>query len=186
MTIAVIIASTALWVAGWEPDLSDTWWPLAALASLFVSTGFVELVVNMLFLWLFAKSLEDTLGRARFLALFLLAGIAAAAGQELLEPDTVVPTVGVAGAIAGLIGVYALLYPRAKILCWVLIPFFVTFAEIPALILAVVWFALQALDAVGQPPLAGLAAGLAFGVATARLFSRGRETITGESSEPVY
>ena len=104
----------------------------------------------------------------------------------MLDPDAVVPRSASPGAIAGLIGVYALLYPRAKILCWVLIPFFVTFAEIPALILAAVWFALQALDAVGQPPLAGLAAGLAFGVATARLFVHGRETIAGESSEPVY
>ena len=71
----------------------------------------------------------------------------AAAGQELVDPDTVVPSVGVAGAIAALIGAYALLYPHARILCWVLIPFFVTFVEIPALILAAVWFALQAIPA---------------------------------------
>ena len=128
----------------------------------------------MLFLWLFAKSLEDTLGRGRFLALFLIAGIGAAAAQELFDPDTVAPSVGVAGAIAGLIGAYALLYPRARILCWVLIPFFVTFVEIPSLILAAVWLALQALDAVGQPPISGLIGGLVVGVAAVRLLAHGR------------
>ncbi|MDX6581733.1 MAG: hypothetical protein QOI10_917 [Solirubrobacterales bacterium] len=157
----------ALWVAGWDPDLSDTWWPLAAIASLFVSDGFWEIVVNMLFLWLFAKSLEDTLGRGRFLVLFLLAGVAAAAAQELFNPDTVVPSVGVAGSIAGLIGAYALLFPRARILCWVLIPFFVSFVEIPSLVVAAGWLALQALDALGQPPLVGLLGGAATGVLVA-------------------
>jgi membrane associated rhomboid family serine protease len=182
VTIALIVAVIVLYLAGWDPDLGDTWWPLAAVASLFVSDGLIEVVVNMLFLWLFAKSLEDALGAARFLALFLLAGLAAAAMQELLDPDTVIPTVGVAGAIAGLIGAHALLYPRARIICWVLIPFFVTFVEVPSLIWAAAWFALQALDAVGQPPIAGLVGGLALGLAAVKLLTRGRAA----SSQPVY
>jgi membrane associated rhomboid family serine protease len=186
VTLALIGASIVLYVAGWDPDLADTWWPLAAIASLFVTGGFWELAVNMLFLWLFAKSLEDTLGRGRFVALFLLAGIAGAAAQELLDPDTVAPTVGVAGAIAGLIGAYALLYPRARILCWVLIPFFVTFVEIPSLILAAAWFALQALDAVGQPPLAGLIGGLVLGVAAVTVLAHGRPRVTAAASQGVY
>ncbi len=163
-TLSLIVVTVVLWIVGWDPDLSDTWWPLAAVASLFVSDGFWEVLVNMLFLWLFAKSLEDTLGRTGFLALFLLAGVVAAGVQELVDPDTVAPSVGVAGAIAGLIGAYALLFPRARILCWVLIPFFVTFVEIPSLVLAAVWLALQALDAVGQPPVVGLLGGAATGV----------------------
>lgn len=169
VTDALIAATVVLWVVGWDPDLSDTWWPLAALASLFVTDGFWELLVNMLFLWLFAKSLEDALGRAPFLGLFLLAGVAAAGAQELFDPDIAVPSVGVAGAIAGLIGAYAVRFPGARILCWVLIPFFVTFVEIPSLILAAVWFALQALDALGQPPVAGLLGGAAIGVLVALL-----------------
>jgi membrane associated rhomboid family serine protease len=180
------VASVALYVADWNPDLAELWWPLAAVASLFVTDGFWELVVNMLFLWLFSKSLEDTLGRGRFLALFLLCGIAAAGGEELVDPDTAVPTVGVAGAIAGVIGAHALLYPRARILCWVLIPFFVTFVEIPALILAAVWLALQALDAVGQPPLAGLIGGLVLGAAAVRPLAHGRPRVTVEPAQPVY
>jgi membrane associated rhomboid family serine protease len=186
VTLALIGASIVLYVAGWDPDLADTWWPLAAIASLFVTGGFWELAVNMLFLWLFAKSLEDTLGRGRFVALFLLAGIAGAAAQELVDPDTAAPTVGVAGAIAGLIGAYAFLYPRARILCWVLIPFFVTFVEIPSLILAAAWFALQALDAVGQPPLAGLIGGLVLGGAAVTVLVHGRPRVTAAASQGVY
>jgi membrane associated rhomboid family serine protease len=186
VTISLILATVALEVAGWDPDLTDTWWPLAAAASLFVTGGFWALVVNMLFLWLFAKSLEDTLGPGRFLVLFLAAGLGAAGAQELFDPGTVVPSVGVAGSIAGLIGAYALLYPRARILCWVLIPFFVSFVEVPALFLAAVWFALQALDAVGQPPLAGLIGGLIAGGAAVRLLAHGRPRITPEVSQPVY
>jgi membrane associated rhomboid family serine protease len=173
-------------IVGWDPDLTDTWWPIAAIATLFDSDGFWALVVNMLFLWLFAKSLEDTLGRGRFLALFLLAGLAAAGAEELADPGTVAPTVGVAGAVAGLIGAHALLYPRARILCWVLIPFFVSFVEIPAFILAAAWFALQALDAVGQPPLAGLVGGLVLGALAARALAHGRPRVTVDASQPVY
>jgi membrane associated rhomboid family serine protease len=157
VTISLIVATVALEVAGWDPNLTDTWWPFAAVASLFVTGGFWALVVNMVFLWLFAKSLEDTLGSVRFLALFLVAGIGAAAAQELFDPDTVVPSVGVAGAIAGLIGAYALL-----------------------------WFALQALDAVGQPPLSGLIGGLIVGAVAVRLLAHGRPRITPEVSQPVY
>ena len=170
----------------WSPDLADAWWPWAAIASLFVGGGVIELAVNMLFLWLFAKSLEDTLGVVRFLALFFAAALAAAGAQELVDPDTVAPSVGVAGPIAALIGAYALLYPHARILCWVLLPFFVTFVEIPALVLAVIWFALQAIPAVGQPPLAGLAGGLLLGVAAIRLLVHGRPALVAEGSRAVY
>jgi membrane associated rhomboid family serine protease len=89
--------------------------------------------------------------------------------------------VGVAGAIAGLIGAYVLSFPRARILCWVLIPFFVTFVEIPSLVLAAVWFALQAIPEVGQPPLAGLVGGLAVGLAAVKVLSIGRPPMAIDS-----
>ena len=184
-TIALIVASVVLWAVDWSPGLTEIWWPLAALASLFVGGGFVELVVNMLFLWLFAKTLEDTLGRPRFLALFALGGIAAAGGQALADPDLAAPTVGVAGSIAALIGAYALLHPRAGILCWVLIPFFVTFVEIPALIVAAIWLVAQALPLLGQPPFAALADGVVFGLLVARPLTHGRAPIV-DRSQPGY
>jgi membrane associated rhomboid family serine protease len=170
----------------WSPDLADAWWPWAAIASMFVGGGVIEVAINMLFLWLFAKSLEDSLGIPRFLLLFLAGGIAAAGAQELVDPDVTVPSVGVAGAIAALIGAYALLFPHARILSWVLIPFFVTFVEVPALILAASWLALQALPALGQPPLAGLAGGLLLGAATVKLLAHGRPDLAAEGSRPVY
>jgi membrane associated rhomboid family serine protease len=142
-----------------------------------ITSTLLALVVQALFLWLFAKSLEDALGPLRFLALFALCGLAAAGAEEVMDPDTVVPSVGIAGAIAGLIGAYALTFPRARMLCWVLIPFFVTFVEIPAIVLAAIWLALQAIPEVGQPPLAGLAGGLALGLLAARA-ARGRVAYT--------
>lgn len=185
VTIALIAIGVVARALDWSPDLTAAWWPWAAVASLFIGGGVIELVVNMLFLWLFAKSLEDTLGPIRFLALFIVGGLAAAGGQELVDPDTVVPSVGIAGSIAALIGAYGLLYPRARILCWVLIPFFVTFVEIPALIMAAVWFGLQAIPAVGQPPLAGLLGGLGLGLVAIRLLAHGRPVIAAEGPRAV-
>jgi membrane associated rhomboid family serine protease len=162
--VSLIAVSTVLYAVDWDPDLAEVSWPPAAIASLFVTGGFWALVVNMLFLWLFAESLEDRLGRFGLIALFLGAGIAAAGVHELADPDAPFPSVGVAGAIAGLIGAHAVLFPGARILCWVLIPFFVSFVEIPALILAAGWLALQGLDAIGQPPLLALLGGAATGL----------------------
>jgi membrane associated rhomboid family serine protease len=174
LTLALILASVCLYVVDWQPDLADLAWPWAVAASLLLSASLLGLVVNMLFLWLFGESLENALGWWRFLGLLALGGFGAAGAQELAQPDTVVPSVGIAGCIAALIGAYAILLPRGRILCWVLIPFFVTFVEIPAFFLAAAWFALQALDAVGQPPLAGLVAGLVLGMAGGWLLGRGR------------
>lgn len=185
VTIALIAIGVIARALDWSPDLTDVWWPLAAVASLFVGGGLIELVVNLLFLWLFGKSLEDTLGPIRFLALFIVGGLVAAGVQELVDPETVVPSVGIAGSIAALIGAYGLLYPRARILCWVLIPFFVTFVEIPALILAAVWFGLQAIPAVGQPPLVGLLGGLALGLMAIRLLAHDRPLIAAEGPRAV-
>ena len=172
LTVTLIAASVGLHLADWSPDLAGLAWPLAALASLLLSASLLGLVVNMLFLWLFGESLENGFGIVRFAALVLLAGLAAAGAQELVDPDAAVPSVGIAGSIAGLIGAHALAYPGARILCWVLIPFFVTFVEIRALILAAAWLALQAIPEVGQPPLAGLAAGLAVGLVGGWLLAR--------------
>ncbi len=168
------MACTVTHVLDWDPDLAELWWPVAALASIFVNEQLLGLIVNLGFLWLFAKSLEDALGSMRFLALVALVALAAAGAQELADPETPVPSMGLAGTVAGLIGAYAVTFPAARILCWVLIPFFVTFTEIPALILAVVWLALQAIPEVGQPSLAGLAGGLAAGAVAVKLLGHGR------------
>lgn len=186
MTIAVIVACVVVYVSGWDPNLDQMAWPVAAVASIFVAGGLIELLVNSLAIWLFAKSLEDRLGRARLLVFFLLAGIAAAAVRDLLESGAGTPAAGAGGAVAGLIGAYLVLFIRARILCFVLIPFLVTMVEVPALVIAAVWVALQALEPVGQPTVSELLGGALFGVAAIKLGSRGRPGATAEPSRPVY
>jgi membrane associated rhomboid family serine protease len=181
VTVAVIIASAAIYIAGWEPELAATAWPWAALASLLLSASMLARGINMLFLWLFAESLEGLFGPVSLALLLVGAGLVAAGAEELVGPETTVPSVGIAGPVAGLIGAYALTLPHARIVCWVLIPFFVTFVEIPALVLAAVWLALQAIPEVGQPPVVGLAAGLGAGLAGGWLLGRGRPALVAET-----
>lgn len=158
------------------------WW-LTLITSMFLHAGLLHLVGNMLFLWVFGNNIEDSMGWGRFLLFYLLAGIAAVYGQALLDSGSTVPTIGASGAVAGVLGAYALLHPRARVLTIIFIVFFFTFVEIPALVLLSLWFLLQFLPAVGQlasPELsegAGVAyfahvAGFAFGLATIKLFAR--------------
>jgi rhomboid family protein len=182
LTLLVIVASVVLYAIDWDPDLTELAWPWAALASLLIGTSLLALAINMLFLWLFAESLEGSIGPALLAALLVVAGVAAAGAQELARPSTTIPTVGIAGSIAGLIGAYAVCLPGARILCWVLIPFFVTFVELPALILAALWLVLQAIPEVGQPPAVGLLAGLGVGVLGGWLFARVRPGALAEAS----
>jgi len=94
----------------------------------------------MLFLWVFGNNIEDRMGRVKFLLFYLLAGLIAVYTQALIDPASTAPTIGASGAIAGVLGAYALLFPRARVLTLIFIIFFVTLVEIPALILLAVWF----------------------------------------------
>lgn len=128
---------------------SPPWW-VTILTSMFMHGGILHIAGNLLFLWVFGNNVEDFLGRAKFLAFYLLAGLVAAYAQSFLSPDATVPTIGASGAVAGVLGAYLLLHPRAKVLTLVFVIFFVTVIEIPAMILLGVWFILQFLPAVGQ------------------------------------
>jgi membrane associated rhomboid family serine protease len=124
------------------------------------------------------------MGRGRFLLFYLLAGLVAVYSQALLDPNSTLPTIGASGAIAGVLGAYALLLPRARVLTAVILIFFVTLIEIPAWAMLGIWFALQFLPAVGQvavPDVTGSGGvayfahvgGFIFGLAVVRLFVRG-------------
>src|SRR4029078_6329040 len=128
---------------------SPPWWA-TVFTSMFLHGGFLHIAFNMLFLWIFGNNVEDSMGRPRFLLFYLLAGVVAAYVQSLLSADSTVPAIGASGAIAGVLGGYLLLYPRARVLTVVFIIFFVTLIEIPAVIMLGIWFALQFLPAVGQ------------------------------------
>ncbi len=120
-----------------------TW--LTAFTSMFVHGSFLHIFGNMIFLGVFGPSVEDRIGRVRFLAFYLLGGLVALAAQVLVSPDSMSPTIGASGAIAAVLGGYILMYPRARIITLVFIVFFVTLVEVPALYLLGFWFLLQLL-----------------------------------------
>jgi membrane associated rhomboid family serine protease len=125
------------------------WW-VTLLTSMFMHGGFLHIAGNMLFLWVFGNNIEDRLGRVKFLLFYLLAGLIAVYTQALIDPGSTAPTIGASGAIAGVLGAYAWLFPRARVLTLIFIIFFVTVVEIPALILLALWFILQFVPALGQ------------------------------------
>jgi membrane associated rhomboid family serine protease len=125
-------------------------WYLTLLTSMFMHGGFLHIAGNMLFLWVFGNNIEDRMGRVKFLLFYLLAGLIAVYTQALIDPGSTAPTIGASGAIAGVLGAYALLFPRARVLTLIFIIFFVTLVEIPALILLAIWFILQFVPALGQ------------------------------------
>jgi rhomboid family protein len=160
-------------------------WALTAFTSMFLHGGWVHLLGNMLFLWIFGNNVEDALGRARFLAFYILGGLAAAAAQTFVtlsyasEADAAIPNVGASGAISAVLGAYLVLLPRAKVLTVIVF----VLREIPAALFLLVWFGFQLLDgsaAVAHPEQGGGVAffahvgGFVFGAATVKLFQKRR------------
>jgi membrane associated rhomboid family serine protease len=115
--------------------------------SMFIHASIVQLAGNMVFLWIFGNTVEDSMGPFRFLAFYLLGGIAALALQVAIDPDSLAPTVGAAGAIAAVLGGYIVLHPRGRVLTLVLIIFFFGVIEVPALAMLGLWFIEQAVFA---------------------------------------
>jgi len=125
-------------ISGSEPS---TW--ITIFTAMFMHGGFLHIIGNMLFLWIFGNNVEDAMGPLKFLAFYLLSGIAALALQVAFNTDSTVPTIGASGAIAGVLGGYILLYPRARVLTLIFLIFFVTFIEIPAVLVLGLWFLQQ-------------------------------------------
>ena len=119
------------------------------VTSMFLHGGWMHLIGNMWFLWIYGDNVEDILGHGKFLLFYLLCGIAAALLQTSLSPDSRAPMVGASGAIAGVMGAYVVKFPRSRILTLVFF-FFVTTVEIPAIIILLYWFALQFFSGVGS------------------------------------
>ena len=131
---------------------------------MFMHGGILHIAFNMLFLWVFGNNIEDAMGRLRFVAFYLLAGIVAIYAQSRSSPDSTVPQIGASGAVAGVLGGYALLHPRARVLTLIFIIFFVTIVEIPAMIMLGIWFVLQFMPAVADvaTPTVGEEGGVAY------------------------
>ncbi len=157
---------------------------LTAFSSMFMHGGLLHLGGNMLFLWIFGNNVEDSMVRAKFLAFYLLAGLAALAAQIAIDPDAAVPTIGASGAVAGVLGGYLLLFPRARVVTVIFLIFFFTLIEIPALLILGFWFLQQVLfgyfdlaDPTGEG--GGVAyfahiGGFVFGMLAIKLFARRR------------
>ena len=113
------------------------------ITSMFLHGGWMHLIGNMWFLWIFGNNVEDSMGRLRFAAFYLLTGLAAALGQVVADPDSIIPMVGASGAISGVMGAYLILYPRVKV--YALIPIFIFFTSIalPAWAMLGYWFLIQ-------------------------------------------
>jgi membrane associated rhomboid family serine protease len=169
---------------------------LTIFTSMFMHGGWLHIAGNMLFLWIFGNNVEDAMGRVRYALFYLLGGIAAALAQVAIDPDATVPLVGASGAIAAVLGGYALLYPRARVLTLFFF-FFIFFIEVPALLLLGLWIFTQFLPAVGQLATTevgdggGVAywahiGGFLFGLAAIKLFAHRRSAQYGRPKYPVY
>jgi membrane associated rhomboid family serine protease len=159
-------------------------WYVGVFTSMFMHGGWVHIIGNMLFLWIFGNNVEDALGHARFLLWYLAAGVAAAAAQTAITlafasaADASIPNIGASGAIAGVLGAYFLLLPNARVLTAFILGFFFFVREIHALWFLGAWFLFQLVDggfSVLQPQAGGGVAffahigGFAFGLLTVKL-----------------
>ncbi|HUE23626.1 MAG TPA: rhomboid family intramembrane serine protease [Bryobacteraceae bacterium] len=118
--------------------------------SMFLHGGWLHVLLNMWFLWIFGDNIEDLLGHAKYLVFYLLCGAVAGLGQVIANPYSTVPMVGASGAIAGVMGAYLIKFPRARILTLVFVVFFITTIEIPAPIMLVYWFVTQLFSGFGS------------------------------------
>lgn len=129
--------------------------PYTLITSMFLHGGFMHLAGNMLFLWVFGDNLEDQMGHGPFLLFYLASGIGAAFGQLVADPGSVIPMVGASGAIAGVMGGYLLLFPKAKVDILIIIIVFFKIFPIPAWVMLGLWFALQLFNGVASDPATG-------------------------------
>jgi membrane associated rhomboid family serine protease len=180
---------------GTDPDQAP--WYLTLLTSMFMHGSLLHLAGNMLFLWIFGNNIEDSMSRWRFAIFYVLGGLAALGAQILVDTDSTIPTVGASGAIAGVLGAYALLYPRARVVTVVFIIIFFTVITVPAMLVLGFWILLQLFlgvndlgsQAGGEGGVAYFAhiGGFVFGLIAIKLFAnRVHEDYERAHRLPVY
>ena len=162
---------------------------ITILTSMFMHAGWVHILGNMLFLWVFGPEIEDVMGPVAYLAFYLLGGLAATVAQVAIDPRSTIPNLGASGAIAAVMGAFIVTYPRDKIRTVVFIGWFIQAAFLPAIVLIGLWFLIQLFSEVGALAEAqgggGVAymahvGGFVFGMVAARLFeSRRRRRMQG-------
>jgi membrane associated rhomboid family serine protease len=128
----------------------DQFHSTALLTSMFLHGGWLHLLGNMWFLWVFGSHIEDAIGSGRYLVFYLISGVASATVQLFVTFGSPYPTVGASGAIAGVMGAFLLLYPRARVVTLVFIVIFITTVELPAAFMLLYWFAIQLLSGISS------------------------------------
>ncbi len=139
------------------PSLRPAW--LTIFTSIFLHGGFVHIIGNLWYFWIFGNNVEDYLGTKGFVIFYLLGGAVASLTQVAMNPISKVPIIGASGAIAAIMGAYFYLFPRSRVKTLVFIFFFITFIEVPASLFLIVWFLMQLSSAFTT---FGAAAGVAF------------------------
>jgi len=138
------------WIPGYLlPNL------ITIFISMFLHGGLLHIASNMLYLWIFGDNIEDRLGHGRYLIFYLLCGFGATLSHAFFNPTSRVPAIGASGAIAGVLGAYLILFPRAQVTTLIPIFFFITIRELPAVIILGLWFVLQLFSGVGSLSVAG-------------------------------
>jgi membrane associated rhomboid family serine protease len=130
------------------------------LTSMFLHGGWLHLIGNMLYLWIFGNNIEDSVGHFKYIAFYLVCGTAAAVAQIAVNPDSHVPMIGASGAVSGVLGAYLLLFPRARVLVLFPIWIFLRFIYVPAWLMLLFWFGLQLLSGAAtfnRMPVGGVA-----------------------------
>ncbi len=166
-------------VSGSPPNGIPTW--VTPFTSMFMHASILHIAGNMLFLWIFGNNIEDAMGHVKFFGFYILGGLAALGLQVAIDPNSTAPTIGASGAIAAVLGGYILLYPRARVLTLVILIFFFTVIELPALVRLGIWIIEQAAFAAAglTTPTAGGGGvayfahigGFAFGLLTIKLLA---------------
>ena len=153
------------------------------ITSMFLHGGWLHLIGNMWFLWVFGSHIEDAMGAGRFLIFYVISGIASAAVQVGTNLGSPVPTIGASGAIAGVMGAFLILYPRVRVVSLVFLFIFITTYDIPAAFILLYWFGLQLLSGLGSLSSVSEAQGIAWfahvggflaGILLVRLFTGNR------------
>ena len=119
---------------------------LTIITSMFLHGGWMHLVGNMLYLWIFGNNIEDKLGHLRFIIFYFIVGVTASIAQILINPYSTIPQIGASGAISGVLGAYLLLFPKAKVLTLVPLFYFIRVIKLPAFVILGFWIALQIIN----------------------------------------
>ncbi|HEY5701814.1 MAG TPA: rhomboid family intramembrane serine protease, partial [Gammaproteobacteria bacterium] len=133
---------------------------ITIFTSMFMHGGWMHLIGNMLYLWIFSDNVEDSMGHGRYIVFYLLCGVAAVFAQALPDTHSTIPMIGASGAISGVLGAYLLLFPHARVVVLIPLGFYSQIVRMPAGMVLLIWFGLQLLQSAMTPKGE---AGVAFG-----------------------